>query len=1182
MRWTDEQNAAITSAGSNVLVSAGAGAGKTAVLVERIKQQIIKQRVPVNELLIVTFTNAAAMEMKEKIRKAIFDELSSGNITKEDDRIFLTDQIKNFSVASISTFHSFALSVIRKYYYVCGISPNFKVAEQESTELLKEEALENLFQKEFECKNEDFYRFNYKFSGVKNNLGAASLIKDTYEFIRSLPYPDEWLNDKSNVGSMQYVADMIYTVIYRKLKVAEYYISRSLELIDDSITPGTFSNYAALKEDLINSIGLLEKNLLKKGREGYEAFGNSLKSLSFSYLNKRNESKLLEGVKEDLKDNIDEAKKQVKYLIDTYFKFSYDEYEDSIETIKEDTKTLVRLVGEFENEFSRLKREASIIDFADIEHFALTILADEDIADEYRKQFRYIYIDEYQDSNLVQEEIISRIKRHDNLFMVGDVKQSIYKFRLAEPEIFIDKSNRYKNTEESGVLINLRTNFRSKQCILESVNYMFSKIMNSPQSGMSYGQEETLVVGQDADSRYNFPVELINVDLSDEEDADEEIKGMKVVQAEALATANVIKENIGKEFFDSKESKVRTLEARDIVILLRAVTGKAQYYQEALQSVGISAFVDESEGYFNSVEIQVFVNLLKIIDNRDLDIPLVSVLKSPIFNFTLEELASIRIHMKTSSYFDAMYDYWENGDNETIKSKIDNVLKSLEKWKQDAMFMSMENLIWKLYDETGYYNYVSSLPFGERRKKNMDMLLLKAAKFQEVAISGIYGFLTYVDMLSKKRINVPQATAIKESENVVRIMTIHKSKGLEFPMVVVSGTGSKLGGGNSSSLCKFHNELGLALKPRDSVSKEMADNLMYRVIENRNHHESIAEEQRILYVALTRPKDKLFIIGASKKKSREFAATEDFLVEMESGNTYLSWLLPLMKRNPYGKVTHISSAELIKPENNDEKESLMPVRKKIEILEERAASHSTDTEDYRNIASKLSYAYKSREQDIKSRYSATEIAKHGAKIKKEKVPIDEESFKQISLYKNKKTAAEKGVIIHTILELINFKEVCKDLKLGKNEDAVIKEHIDFLIKNGRITHEDLEGIPIKKVVNFFKTDAGKIIMSGYEDDGNMILYKERSFVYKDIIEGQELTIIGKIDCLFNINGNWHIVDYKTDTVNPLQPEEEKSRLLLEYTKQMEIYKRAVEDCFGEPVAGVHLVSLSLGESIKVF
>lgn len=1190
MKWTEEQNDAIVSGGNNILVSAGAGAGKTAVLVERIKKQVIDEKIGITKILVVTFTNAAALEMKEKIRAAIFSELERLEDDETDKREYLSEQLRSFGNTSISTFHSFALSVIREYYYLCDLSPNFKVAEQDSTELLEQEALDLIFEKEYREKRKEFYEFNEKYSSGKNNYGARTAISDTYKFIRSLPNPMEWLANKADSPSMKTVSAMIKPIILRKLEVAIYYMARAMEMTGNGDTPETNNNYMTVFNELESLKELFEDHKLFLDEKSYDAVGERLSEISFSYLIKRSESKLLESYKESIKECTEAAKNQIEKLISDFFSYSYEEYEKTILRTNKDLAELKYLVEEFDKIFAGLKRQENIIDFSDIEHMALKILANNDIAKEYRNKFEYIYIDEYQDSNLVQEEIVNSIKRSDNLFMVGDVKQSIYKFRLAEPEIFIKKMEDYQGDNKKGKIINLRTNFRSKDPILSSVNYFFSKIMNSPQSGLSYGERESLITGQKNHSEYNFPPELYQVKIPASKDdtfdhIDDEIKSLKSVEIDAKLTAEIIKKNIGKKYHNGKTDEVKNLEARDIVILLRAVSGRADIYRKALEEADIPAFIEESEGYFDTIEIQVFINLLKVIDNRNQDIPLISVLISPIFNFSVEELAAIRIFKNRGSYFESMYEYEKAGDNKELREKIVDFFKCIDKWKKDAMFMTLEAFILKLYEESGYYTYVSALPMGEKRKKNLDLLAVRGRNFQEIAISGIYGFLSYINMIKKKRINIPQATAVKETENVVRIMTIHKSKGLEFPMVIVAGMGTRIGGMQNMGACTFHNELGIGIRPNDVISKAMADNLMYKIIESKNFYEGLAEEQRVLYVALTRARDKLIMVGSSKKSLDYGKMSDDFSVETEVGNSYLSWISPLMLENPNGK-TYKMNLENLDFLCKEEKEDIkVNINKKelLEKLEKEALSEEKD-EKYNEISEKLAYVYESEEQSIKSRYAVTELIKTGLRKNLKMTESDWNSFGNINLHKSKMSAAEKGILVHLILELISFKNVYEDITEKKlTIEQSVKNRVATLVNKGQIEESKLGEISLKAVEAFFETEAGKLILSGYEKENEMILYKERSFVFKKFLEeeNQEITIIGKIDCLFNINGKWYIVDYKTDMVNKNNPEAEKARLCKEYREQMKLYKEAIEDCFREKVAEVHLILLSLKESVKV-
>lgn len=901
MQWTKEQLEAIEIRGKNILVSAAAGSGKTAVLVERIKQLIIKDGIPLERMLIVTFSNAAASEMREKIVNAIsnaLDELSE-NSQSSRKASFLRAQLNMIHRVNISTFHAFAVEVIRRYFYLTDIEPNFKICDEAQSTILQAEAMEQLFIDLFESRSQDFLEFLSKFALTKNNDAVKEMIYETHSFIQSIPDSFAWLRKKADELSFSIEA-FEQSSAFREIKEE---IRRDLFLAE-----GCFLK----AEELLEIQGVLslipkcrqETEALKTLRIGFDTipfdeFRSMINQVEFQrYTASKADKESYDEIKDTITLLRNRGKSLVKDLISKYFTRPLCAYISDLNKTHSDALYLCFLVEEFDRIYKGKKRDRGLIDFNDIEHYALEILTNEEIAGEYRNKFEYIFIDEYQDSNIVQETLINKIKRDNNLFMVGDVKQSIYKFRLAEPEIFINKYMMYRDgNREYDIKLDLNKNFRSKSSIITAVNDIFSRIMNKDIAGLDYDAAAALYQGIPYDGELNYPVEFQIVDEKQIEDLniDDEIKEMKRAELEAHAAVQIIKESRGRMIFDIKKGEERPITNRDIVILLRSAKNYAEIYYETLMKEGIPAFVDSSDGYFDTMEIEVFLNLLRIIDNRKQDIPLLSVMRSSIFGFTIEEMIKIRIHDKEGAYYQAFQRYTVEGDDEELREKCKNAQERIKKWKKQAPLMPLEDFLWMLIRETGYYEFIGGIPGGSQRQLNLRALVDKAVFFQNNQMKGLFSFINYIEAIKKRQVPMGQVKLVGENDDVIRIMTIHKSKGLEFPMVIIGGLGKRFNRESDTYRLSLHKEIGLGIRLVDNENYSYKKTLLQIAVDQKRRRESLAEELRILYVALTRAMDKLVMLGTIKdfeKTLKDYSMRDESLTEARS---YLDFLIPVLK-----------------------------------------------------------------------------------------------------------------------------------------------------------------------------------------------------------------------------------------------------------------------------------------------
>lgn len=1140
MKWTKEQQEAIDLRNQNMLVAAAAGSGKTAVLVERIKQLVIYDKISISEMLVVTFTNAAASEMKEKIIHAITKEVSKNT----EDSIFLRKQLNIIYKANISTFHSFALEVIRRYFYIINIEPNFKICDEAENIILKTEAMEELFDHFFESGDQGFIDFLDKYSASKNENKVKTIINNAYNIIQSIPDSFGWLDE--NIGSLKknkeefldsQVAKEIKNTIKKNIQTAIKSFKRAEQLI---IEEGLEILAVKAKVDVEQLIAILEGI----DDTSLEIVLNQISCVQFQRFTITKQEK--EGY-EEIKEKIEKVRNKGKFFIgsikDSYAVRSIDEYIYDLNMTYEDCRYLQVLLLEYHNLFKLKKAEKNLIDFNDIEHFALDILDNKEVAAEYRSKFRHIFVDEYQDSNLLQDTLISKINRENNLFMVGDVKQSIYKFRLAEPEIFMEKYDQYK-TKSNGLdtKIDLNQNFRSKGTIINAVNSIFSNIMDQ------YDADAALYKGLEYQGKLDYPVELHIIDeqAKGNLETDDPILELKMAELEAHNAVKLIKDSYGQEIFDVKQNITRKITMRDMVVLLRATKNYADKFYQIFTEENIPAHVDDSEGYFDTIEIEIVLNLLRIIDNKRQDIPLISLLHSSIMDFSVTELAEIRGEYKKGTFYDAFLTFGENSNNQILSNKVVNSMKKILEWQELSKFMPLDDLIWKLLRETGYYNHVAALPSGVQRQANLRLLIDKAIKFQSGSLKGLYGFITYIDAIKARSVRTGQVSLVGENDDVVRIMTIHKSKGLEFPVVLVAGLGKQFNQSRDTSYLDIHKDLGISLSYIDKGRKYFRKTLLQNVIKEKNKVLDMEEEIRILYVAFTRAMDKLILLGTVKNLNTALEKYE--LTEKGDTSTarcYLDMLLPAA-RNSDMKINFHRRDEIV-PLISDRN------RNKSFILALLNGVENSEKDDLltKQVNKMLSYQYGFMGAiHQKSKLSVTEINREMTRKDQQRetlrLPVFETGIRALN-------SAEKGTIIHDFMMHLDFKEAYNALLVSKEELInLLNNRLDRLVAEEILTKEERMVIQLEKIMEFFKSKIGKRASEAEE------IYKEAHFSLIQKINGEEVIVQGIIDCFFKEDNGFVLLDYKTNHIQDGANVEELNRMSELYKEQLKIYKQAIE------------------------
>lgn len=1150
MNWTDEQKKAIELRDKNILVAAAAGSGKTAVLVERIKRLVIEEKVGIDKMLIVTFTNAAASEMKEKIRTAINKEIEGNS----KDSQYLRQQLALMSRASISTFHAFALDVIRRFFYMINIEPNFRICDEAEAQIIKGEALDQLLDESFQEGSEEFYDFLKKFSSDRNEEKVKEMITKVYSTILSLPDPWKWLDEKIDnlsCSEAEFKDGMLMNYLWKYIKVTLEKALKQYELAVEAL-----EDLPRLAEKLIvEELNLINCLIDICKEKDYDNFMSVLATYKAARLVAKKEEK---DYYNEIKPTVDVYRKKgqglVKQLKENICSDSLSNLIGEVNETAVDGKFLRDMVVRYDELFSMGKREKNFVDFNDIEHYCIAILRNPEVADFYREKFQYIFIDEYQDTNLLQEEIIGKIKRKNNLFMVGDIKQSIYKFRLAEPSIFKHKYDVYgKGDDDYSEKIDLNKNYRSKATIINYINEVFSNIM------VDYDDNAKLYEGAPNINNITFDVETKVVDVSTLGEADIELQDLKKAEIEALEVCKIIRNSLGKEYTDSKTGEIKELKKKDIVILLRSMKNFADLFYKIMREQEIEAYVDDNEGYFDTMEINVFMNLLSIIDNKMQDIPLISIMRSEIFNFSIDELALIRSEFKNCAYYEAVMAYSKSGNNEKLAERCSLVLAKIEEYRQQSWTMPLHKFIWELMIDTNYYMIMGAMPAGSQRQGNLRALVDKALKFQENGQGSLYSFMKYIENVKLRKVSIGQVKLLSENSDLVRIMTIHKSKGLEFPMVIVSGLGRKLNYGKSGKGVTLHKDIGIGLSLINPKERWHKQTLIQKLIDVKIKEEEEEEEVRVLYVALTRAKDILVLTG-TYKDGVSYLEKKD--LDTGDTTTYLGML-----GNDTGRLELVNCGTLIASEDIDEKD--LTVRN-VDLWKNEKIQ--VDETVYDQVAKRLEYIYPyNNSLTVKSKYSVSEMNKSKEEEGKytEKLAIP----KFMEVEKNRKlSSSEIGTLYHSILERINFKEA------SEGGSSYIKKECESYIEKGIFTSEEIKALDFKKIEKFFNSSIGLRCIEAFKRGQ---FFRETPFNLVATVSEEEVLVQGVIDGYFiDEDGQLVLLDYKAVYVDYNKDiDEELKRIKIDYKKQIELYSEALEKIKEVKVKEAYLYLLNLGEVV---
>jgi ATP-dependent helicase/nuclease subunit A len=1282
--WTKEQQSAIDTRGCNLLVAAAAGSGKTAVLVERILKIITNPEKPVDidRLLVVTFTSAAAAEMRERIGDAIAKALD-----QNPESSLLQRQLTLLNRSSITTIHSFCLNVIKNNYHRIDLDPGFRISDETEALLLKNEVLQDLFDHKYEEENnEDFLRLVDSFGGGRDDSKLQEIVLNLFNFSMSGPWPEKWLRESAENFNIAENFDFGASIWGKTLKesIRINLLGCRDIIINAAEVAESSESIAPYLENLKDDLSKLEE-LIELVHGSWEGLYSAFEGLKFSTL-KRLGKDADKSVQEQVKGLRDAAKKKIKSIQEDAFYLSPQQLKADLLYMHPVMRVLSQLVIEFNEKYRSRKRDRGILDFNDLEHYCLQILTERnedgevgpsEVALEFRKKFEEVLVDEYQDSNNVQEVIINMVSRkfteEPNVFMVGDVKQSIYRFRQAKPELFLEKYNTY--SEEEGHhdrKIMLFKNFRSRLEVISAVNFIFRSIMSVNIGELEYDEKEALNLGanykqnEDTGTVTAGPVELHIIEKvareeglesgeeysgeASEAGSPEEEEELDKIQLEARLVARRIKELMsssgGKTFKvqDKETGEYRPVKYKDIVILMRATANWAPVFVEELGMEGIPVYADAGGGYFQTVEVRTVMSLLQVIDNPMQDIPLLAVLRSPIFSFTPEELIDIRLQDKERYFYEAMklIDSPETDmafEGREIKFdllvKVKNFIRKLKEWREKALHMAIDEFIWYLYGDTGYYGFVAAMPGGLQRQANLRILFQRARQFEETSFKGVFNFVNFINKLRKNNGDMGSAKILGENEDVVRIMSIHKSKGLEFPVVILSGTAKNFNMRDMNRSILFHHELGYG---PDYVSMEKRitySTIFKEAIKKKIKLESLSEEMRILYVAFTRAKEKLIITGcvndintAAAKWYHSASQSSDGKIpeyEVIKGKSYLDWIGPVVTRHEAGeefirlsgsdglgikKLEDISTWKVEIWDKNrltvdkisetvDETRAYVDEAEFEEDYDKVAQEASEDKQDFMKalkedreseyageISRRLSWKYPfilaSR---IPTRISVSELKRRANEKNLEEdeaaVTLFTTSIMKKPLFLEETqglSAADRGIAMHSVMQHMNLSNVSTSEK--------VRGQIDNMVIRQFITNDMAKAINPFKIFKFFQSSVGKRALEAYNKG---VLYREIPFsvrieaaevdkeLPKDIYHEEQILLQGVIDCYFEEAEELIILDYKTDYVGEEGVEPVKKK----YEVQLKYYSEALEKITGKKVKGRYLYLFSSGDVVEV-
>ena len=1211
MAWTNEQQAAIDSRGQTLLLSAAAGSGKTAVLVERIIRRLLDKEYPIDitELLVVTFTKAAAAEMRDRIGTALMKALSE----TKDPRV--ERQLALLPSAQISTLHAFCQHVIRKYFYTIDLDPAFSIAGEEELNLLRRQVLEDVFLSYYE--DDEKASILYPLADMFGSDRGDDILMDTvsrmYTYARSLAWPEHWLKEAArayDVAPDAVIDDMVWA---GPIKDA---VRRILEE-DARLYDGVLYHlrqreaFAPACDTFVAEQAALRQAAQARSWDDLSRFVRAIDFPRLKSLRKLSDDD--KAVWERCKKVRDDVKKDViKTLQAVYFSATPEEWLDGMRAMKPVMDGLVTLTLDFAKAYGAAKKEKGWIDFSDLEHFCLQILLAPDAspehpvpsaaAEELRSQYEEVFIDEYQDTNGVQELITRLVSGEDNRFMVGDIKQSIYRFRLADPTLFLEKYQSFSRDEKAVQrCIDLGRNFRSIPVVLDAVNAVFSRAMTAEAAGMDYGEREKLYAGRQAPDDERWIGGPVEVDIVPTPSDEEDDGGSTAFEKECRFIAGRIGELLASgRMAARKDGALEPLSYRHIVVLLRSMAGKADVLIQALQEGGIPSYAEQSGGYFAAVEVQVMLALLRCIDNPEQDLAMAAVLRSPLVGLDETALAGVRLAGDGTLWQNLPAFVASLPDGVDEKEDLQQFMTAFDSWRTYSRRHGVAELLQRLYDDTAYVDFVGAMPGGDVRQANLKALYDRARQYEEAGFRGLFRYLQLMDKMKEDGLDLAPAKVVSEKEDVVRIMSIHKSKGLEFPVVFVADMGKAFNRRDTQDQILFHNRLGIGLKQYDPEWRMSYPTLIWSGIAAQLRWEGTAEEERILYVAMTRARDQLILTGHSSHIDRDWQRWTSRLNPAQA-KSYFDWVMPAALA-PFGAK---ADADYARP-GAAWQDAIWQVRIARAVpagtVEEGAYDGEPRLEALRRgdltgtpvpswLDEQLSWQY-AYPQAVRTaaKFSVSEVKRryqelHSDELQDEaalSVPAaaviptalgEDDAFAALPPWLAGEEAAvsgaQRGTALHKALQYIT--------PAADQTTATLRREIDAFVRQGLLSREEAKLVYVPVLAAFCQSDIGRRMAESPE------LHREYPFTVllaggdplPETETGEQILIQGVIDCLFREDDAWILVDYKSDRL------ETADAFRSRYAVQLALYKRAVEQITHRPVEETYIYSLHLQQEIRL-
>ena len=1174
--FTPDQQKVIELHDRNILVSAAAGSGKTAVLVERIIQMVCDEAHPVDidRLLIVTFTNAAAAEMRERISQGIAKQLKLHPQSEHIER-----QATLLHNALITTIDSFCLYLIKNHFHEIGLDPAFRVADEGEIKLLKQDVLGELLEEHFAAGTKSFFDCVEFFcpNGRENTL--EDIVQNFYTFAMSYPWPEDWLEARKRDYLIESVEQLETSDVgVHALKYLQRVLEGCLGLLKQAKDLCEEPDGPYMYGELLER----EYEALKKIASGssLKEYESKIFGITFDRLPSKKDNSVSAEKRESAKNLRNNVKDIIKEVQSSFFAKPLESHVRQMKESAPYMETLIELTKEFTAKLKQKKQEKKILDFNDMEHFALNILINKEgdklvpspVAREYRDHFAEILIDEYQDSNLVQEYLLQIISGEDdgkfNRFMVGDVKQSIYKFRLARPELFLEKYKEYDSKESDRQRIDLSKNFRSRKEVVDTVNCVFSKIMSKEKGGIDYDEHAALYVGASYPENPNCKSELLLVEKPAKDDE------LNAKQAEARAIAwkiKALKEEL--KVTDKASGQLRAVRYSDMVILLRSNSGWDEEMKSVLQEEGIPVYITSKTGYFAAKEVQELLQFLRVLDNPGQDIPLFGVMKSVFGGFSEEEIASLRAEYKAGSLWEAV----KNSE----KEKCAAFREKVEKYRSFTIYMPIHELLAHIVEDHGYLHYVAAMPAGGKRKANVEMLFTKAKAFEKTSYYGLFHFVRYIEQLEKYDVDFGEAELVDENADLVRIMSIHKSKGLEFPVTFVAGMSKQFNMQDTNKAFLMDVDMGIASDYVNLKERTKSKTFRKTVLSKKMREDNLAEELRVLYVALTRAKEKLIMTAAVSKAMEKlenvYASASKGLSLMGyfDAGSYLDLILPVLD----DEVVDVSVIDTDALYAQELTQQIDFEQKRMQLMDADVLADPSVKDDLKERFAQT-YAF----DNLAGLYTKTTVSelKIAAMADKDEAAFHAFEEKEVLPYvpafrreKESVSATVRGNAYHKVMELFDF------VSLG-NKDVTkekIKLSLEELMGKGMLTKEYGGAVNVDKLLQFMQDPVAER-MAKAQKEGK--LYKEQPFVLgveatrlsQEFPEDEKVLIQGIIDVFFVEDDGIVLLDYKTDKVDT--PKELWDR----YETQLDYYEEALCKLMDMPVKERILYSFGLGRCVR--